>query len=92
MKQLAKFSLTAAVALSMLAGCGLRGDLERPDPLFQEKKEVVEVTKVEPTPTVTRVVRNTRPTTTIRRNADGGVIPKASPSTPVSEGGLDDIQ
>ena len=66
-------------------GCGLRGDLERPDPIFSEPEaeEVVE------TPTTTRVVRNT---TVIRRNADGDIIPDAAPSTPVSEGGLEDIE
>jgi len=91
MKKFAQISIASALAASMLVGCGLRGELERPEPLFEEEKKEV-VTKTEPTRTVTRVVRNTVPTSTIRRNAQGGVIPNASPSTPVSEGGLADIE
>lgn len=87
MTRLARYCLTATIALPLLGGCGLRGDLKRPDPIFEEKTE--ETAKVEPTPVATRVVTNR---TIIRRNAEGGIIPNASPSTPVSEGGLADIE
>ena len=85
MKRFAHLSLAALVALPMLAGCGLRGDLERPEPIFEEPVEEAEPDQV----ASTRVITNR---TVIRRNAEGGIIPNASPSTPVNEGGLDDIE
>ena len=85
MKRFARLSISAAIALPMLAGCGLRGDLERPEPIFEPEPEVVETEEV----AATQVVTNR---TVIRRNADGGIIPNASPSTPVNEGGLADIE
>ena len=86
MKRFTYVVAAAALSLPLLSGCGLRGDLERPEPIFEEKEEVA---KVEPAPPPTRVVTNR---TVIRRNAEGGIIPNASPSTPVSEGGLADIE
>lgn len=85
MKRLIPISFAALLATATLAGCGLRGDLERPDPIFSEPEaeEVVE------TPTTRTVARNV---TVIRRNANGDIIPDAAPSTPVSEGGLEDIE
>ena len=82
MKRLTRIVISASIALPLLAGCGLRGELERPDPLFEEKEEVVE-------PEPETVARNV---TIIRRNADGGIIPNAAPSTEVDEGGLADIE
>lgn len=85
MTRLARLSTAAVAATFMLTGCGLRGDLERPEPLFEEKEE--KVAEVVPAPT--RVVTNR---TVIRRNAQGGIIPNPAPSTPVSEGGLAEIE
>ena len=83
MKRLIPISFVTLLSAATLAGCGLRGDLERPEPLFDKSEEE----KAE-TPS-TRVVTNR---TVIRRNADGDIIPDASPSQPVSEGGLEDIE
>ena len=85
MKRLIPISFATLLSAATLAGCGLRGDLERPEPLFDKSEEEEE--KAE-TPS-TRVVTNR---TVIRRNADGDIIPDASPSQPVSEGGLEDIE
>lgn len=88
MKRLTHLSLAAVVALPLLSGCGLRGDLKRPEPILEEKKEVVATTKT----TTTRRVVTQQVATGPRRNAQGGIIPDAAPSTPVSEGGLADIE
>ena len=44
MKRLIPISFAALLSTATLAGCGLRGDLERPDPIFSEPEaeEVVE--------------------------------------------------
>ncbi len=81
MKHVKTLSLAALLSFPTLAGCGLRGDLERPEPIFSEPVEEEVETKT--------VVTNR---TIIRRNADGDIIPDASPTEPVSEGGLEDIE
>ena len=86
MNRFVRLSLAAALTLPLLSSCGLRGDLERPEPLFEEKEETVE----EPEEVASNTVVTSR--TVIRRNAEGGIIPNASPSTPVSEGGLAEIE
>ena len=82
MKRLIPISFAALLSVATLAGCGLRGDLERPEPMFDKPEETEEATEA-------RVVTNR---TVIRRNADGDIIPDAAPSEPVSEGGLEDIE
>ena len=91
MKQLMPLTLAALLTLPLLSGCGLRSELKRPEPLFDKSKtekveDVQEVAEV-PTPTVTRQV-----ITGPRRNANGGIIPDAAPTTPVTEGGLSELE
>lgn len=76
-------SFAALLSVAMLAGCGLRGDLERPEPVFEQPEEETAET------TATRVVTSR---TVIRRDANGNIIPNASPTQPVSESGLEDIE
>ena len=81
MKRFIPISFATLLSAATLAGCGLRGDLERPEPIFDKPEEEEKVETV--------AERNV---TIVRRNADGDIIPDASPSEPVSEGGLEDIE
>ena len=85
MKRLTRLAFAAAIALPMLSACGLRGDLKRPDPILSDAPK--EEAKPAPVTTTRTVTRTTGP----RYNSEGGIIPDASPSTPVSEGGLEDV-
>ena len=88
------------VCLAALGGCGLRGELEQPEPLWGDPKpeEVTELSPVaEAQPSrVQRVVRTTEGSyedpvtgqTVWVRNANGGEKPKAAPVEPIAEGGL----
>lgn len=88
MNRLKTLSAATLIALPMLSGCGLRGELERPEPILQEApKEKPQAV----TTTTTRRVVTRQVATGPRRNADGGIIPNAAPSVPVTEGGLADI-
>ena len=82
MKRFIPISFATLLSVATLAGCGLRGDLERPEPIFDKPEEVVEE------PEVTEATNRT----VIRRNAQGDIIPDAAPSESVSEGGLEDIE
>lgn len=84
MKRLTYSTLAAIIAVPMLSGCGLRGDLERPEPIFEKPDEDASADAQ-----TTDVASNR---TVIRRNAQGGIIPDAAPTTAVNEGGLDDIE
>lgn len=81
-----KLTILVGGTLVFLSGCGLRGDLERPAPLFGEGNgaeaglaDEGEVFEDEPE-------ARTGP----RFNEFGGVIPEASPVEPVEEAPLDD--
>ena len=60
----------AISALTLLAGCGLRGGLERPDPIFKDVKPIE--TPAEPAPEVEVRVRP-------RTNEQGGELPLPRP-------------
>lgn len=76
----------ALTTLLALGACGLRGDLERPEPLFGEA--TAEDAEAE-LPTNENVFKDD-PTDDQgpRFNEYGGIIPDASPSDPVEEEGL----
>lgn len=103
MKRLASFSVMI-LALGVSA-CGLRGDLERPDPLWGEPKpeqseaetEVQPEAQLRPRTATTQVATTSyRDPSTGRtvwvQNEGGGDKPLASPTTPISEGGLPPAQ
>lgn len=72
----------ASIALSVLAGCGLRGGLERPDPIFKDVEPVAQA--VEPAP---EVVVRVRP----RTNELGGELPLPAPTQDVESAALPDV-
>ncbi len=80
------FMLALPALLISVSACGLRGDLERPGPLFgpiegdAPEAELVGATE----PFEDEPDANREP----RFNEFGGVIPNAAPSEPVEEGGL----
>jgi predicted small lipoprotein YifL len=78
-----KTVLLAGCALTVLAGCGLRGGLERPDPIFKDVKPVEAV--VEPAPEVEVRVRP-------RTNELGGELPLPAPVEEVETAPLPDVQ
>lgn len=76
-----KLILVALVALPILAGCGLRGGLERADPIF---KDVEPVGQAAPAP---EVVVRVRP----RTNELGGELPLPAPTEQVESAALPDV-
>ena len=85
MKQVIKTALAMSV-LAGLAGCGLRGDLERPPPIFsdpptEEAQQPVDTAAVF---TVAEIDEN-------RVNSLGGEIPKPAPDTDVEEESMGEV-
>ncbi len=78
-----KTFLIGLSSLTLLAGCGLRGGLERPDPIFKDVQAVEEV--VEPAPEVEVRVRP-------RTNELGGELPLPAPAQEVRTEPLPDVQ
>lgn len=76
-------TLFGALVLST-AGCGLRGDLERPAPIFGEGNDV----EVELVDDSEAFEDEPEAVTGPRFNEFGGVIPDASPTEPVEESAL----
>ncbi len=77
-----KTLLLAISALTLLAGCGSRGGLERPDPVFRDVKPVE--TRAEPAPEVEVRVRP-------RTNELGGELPIPMPTDEVDSAPLPDV-
>jgi hypothetical protein len=74
--------VASAAALTLLSACGLRGDLERPEPLFGEPAVAVEAElKTEEKPFADDPQAQRGP----RFNELGGEIPDAAPAEPVEE-------
>ena len=69
--------LVGLIALPLVASCGLRGGLARPDPLFKDVKPVEAVQEEVQAPVRQSVI------TRERVNAFGGEIPDAAPTDPV---------
>lgn len=79
-------SLTAT---GLLAGCGIRGDLQRPPPIFsdppsEEAKQPVDAP-------VAFAMAPIGAEDEAHYNSLGGEIPKPDPATEVDEGGLGEI-
>lgn len=78
--------LLASMAISLLTGCGLRGGLERAEPVFRDVKPVKPVEQVvEPAPEVEIRVRP-------KTNAHGGELPVPAPTREVESNALPDVQ
>ncbi|MAI89836.1 lipoprotein [Ponticaulis sp.] len=95
MKRIAFF--TAAIALTSLSACGLRGDLERPDPLWGDPPPAEEeVAEAQPAPELRPRSEPEHPAGTSYRdpetgetvwaqNEGGGVVPLSAPTTDIQE-------
>lgn len=86
-----KFAIKTAIvfsALASLAGCGLRGDLERPPPVFSDPpSEEAKVPVDAPVKVAFVAVDENR----IYYNALGGEIPKPAPDTDVEESSMGEV-
>jgi len=87
MKHLIKTALTLSVFAS-LAGCGLRGDLERPPPILT--KPPTEETQ-KPVDAAVLFAGNDINEGTTYYNSLGGEIPKPAPATDVEEESMGEV-
>ena len=81
-------TLLALSALAGLAGCGLRGDLERPPPIFSEPPTEEAQQPVDTAALFAGV--EIRDDTTYY-NSLGGEIPKPAPDTDVEEDSMGEV-
>ena len=83
-----RLMLVGALALPMLAACGIRGGLERPDPIFGGGKPAAEETEEAAGKVLSEeeIAALTGP----RFNEFGGEVPIAAPTTDVKTEPLDD--
>ena len=82
----------AVIALSLaggLAACGLRGELERPDPIFSEPTAPDEQALV-PVAVPVQLAEVAIPEGP-QFNSLGGEIPEAAPATDVDEAAMSDV-
>ena len=87
MKQPIKLALATATLIA-LAGCGLRGDLERPPPIFSDPpSEEARVPVDAPVAYQVAEVNNNR----TYLNSYGGEIPKPAPGEDVLEESMGDF-
>ncbi len=75
-------------AFASLAGCGLRGDLERPPPVFSDPPS--EEAKV-PVDAPVRVASAALDQDQVYYNALGGEIPKPAPNADVEESSMGEV-
>jgi len=87
MKHLIKSALAVSV-LAGLAGCGLRGDLERPPPIFSEPptEEAQQPVDSAALFAVADIDENR-----VYYNSLGGEIPKPAPDTDVEEDNMGEV-
>lgn len=79
-----RMGLAVLATLPLLAGCGLRGGLERPDPIFRNVEPVERIELPEEVETEPGVIIRER------TNEYGGEIPDAAPTAPVQSTPLDE--
>ena len=80
----------ALSALAALSGCGIRGDLERPPPIFSSEPPTEEAQM--PVDTTIEVAETApKPADEAYYNDLGGEIPKADPEDDINESGMDDV-
>lgn len=80
----------ALTTAALLAGCGIRGDLERPPPIFSEPPGE-EARKPVDAPVEFAMVP-VKSQDEAHYNPLGGETPKPDPTTDVDEGGLGEIE
>ena len=87
MKQVIKTALAVSV-LAGLAGCGLRGDLERPPPIFTDPptEEALQPVDSAAEFAVAEIDENR-----VYYNSLGGEIPKPAPDTDVEEESMGEV-
>ena len=81
-------SILALSTLAALAGCGLRGDLERPPPIFSEPP--TEEAKL-PVDAVAQFASTEINENTTYLNSLGGEIPKPAPDVDVEEESMGEV-
>ncbi|MEL7320125.1 MAG: lipoprotein [Pseudomonadota bacterium] len=81
-------SILALSTLAALAGCGLRGDLERPPPIFSEPP--TEEAK-QPVDAVAQFAGTEINENTTYLNSLGGEIPKPAPDVDVEEESMGEV-
>lgn len=81
--RLSKLALAAVLITPILASCGQRGGLQRPDPLFRD------VTPVETAAEAEKREADANPDVRPRTNEFGGEIPEAAPTDPVQTAPLE---
>ncbi|MEM7494283.1 MAG: lipoprotein [Pseudomonadota bacterium] len=78
----------AISALAALAGCGLRGDLERPPPIFSEPpSDEAQIPVDSPVQFAQTPINEDR----VYFNALGGEIPKPAPDADVDEDVMEEV-
>lgn len=80
----------ALASLAALAGCGIRGDLERPPPIFSDPADEEAMMPVDAP--VAFAMAPEKSADDAYYNELGGEIPKPDPVTNIGEGGLDEIE
>lgn len=87
MKHIIKTTL-AFTALAGVSACGLRGDLERPDPIFSDPPSEEAMVPVD---TVIEVASTRIDPNRTYYNTLGGEIPKPAPVTDVQEESMGEV-
>ncbi|WP_300391615.1 lipoprotein [Henriciella sp.] len=82
--------ILALSACAMMAACGIRGDLERPPPIFSDPPDEEAMTPV--ASPVELALGPEKGSDEAYYNELGGEIPKPDPAADVGEGGLGDIE
>ena len=88
MKRLTTIGLFA-VAAGVLSGCGVRGDLDRPPPIFSSPPD--DEARQPVASTVEVAAAPARSEDQAYYNGLGGEIPKADPEADIGETGLDEV-
>lgn len=88
MKRLTTIGLFA-VAAGVLSGCGVRGDLDRPPPIFSSPPN--EEARQPVSSAVEVAAAPERAEDEAYYNGLGGEIPKADPEADIGETGLDEV-
>ncbi|MEQ9317357.1 MAG: lipoprotein [Henriciella sp.] len=82
--------VTTGLALSsVLTGCGIRGDLERPPPIFSDPPSEEAKTPVDAP--VEFAMAPEKPVDDAYYNSLGGEIPKPDPTADVGEDGMGEV-
>ena len=88
MKRLSATVFLATATLG-LAGCGVRGDLDRPPPIFSSEPDEEARTPVDTTVEVAGAPQ--RSADEAYYNELGGEIPKSDPEADIGESGMGDV-